>query len=61
MRALKSILLTFVIAVSVFGCSNENLNQEIVSNLDPSEYYEELNISYGEDSDQKFDLYLPAN
>lgn len=61
MKALKSTFLIFVVTIMFFTCSNEKANKEVITNLDPSEYYQELNISYGEDSDQKFDLYLPAN
>ncbi len=61
MKALKSTFLIFVVTIMFFTCSNEKANEEVITNLDPSEYYQELNISYGEDSDQKFDLYLPAN
>lgn len=59
MNALKSISLIIVIAF--FSCSNETLVEETNTNLDPSEYYQELNMAYGEDPDQKLDLYLPAN
>lgn len=52
--------LIFIVLIS--GCSNESIEQEvIVDSLDPSKYYEELNIGYGDDINQKFDLYLPAN
>ncbi|MCF7569454.1 alpha/beta hydrolase [Sabulilitoribacter arenilitoris] len=61
MKLKKSNFLFLVIAIVFFNCSNEKAHEELVTNLDPSKYYEELNISYGEDSNQKFDLYLPAN
>ena len=61
MKALKSTFLIFVIALSTFSCSNEKANEDTITVLDPSKYYQELNISYGENADQKFDLYLPAN
>ncbi|CAH8282113.1 acetyl esterase/lipase [Mariniflexile fucanivorans] len=44
-------------SISFQSCENETEN----TNSIPLEYYEELNISYGNDSNQTFDLYLPAN
>lgn len=60
MRPHKFIFLNLVILM-LFNCSDETVDQETTSVLDPSIYYEELNISYGTDINQKFDLYLPAN
>ena len=52
--------LIFMIIIS--SCSNETVEKELlVDILDPSVYYEALNIEYGTDINQKFDLYLPAN
>lgn len=58
MKALKFLFL-FSILFVLTSCSDteDNSGQQ----LNVLEYYEELNISYGEDSDQTFDLYLPAN
>lgn len=59
--------LLFVISVVFFiSCSSDdatvsNPPDDVIEALDPSVAYEELNISYGPDSDQVFDLYLPAN
>lgn len=61
MNTVKSTFLIFVTAIAIFSCSNETATEELTTNLDPSKYHQELNISYGEDTDQKFDLYLPAN
>ncbi len=62
MMSLKSNFLLFVAVVTIIcSCSNEKLSEKPTSELDPSEYYQELNIAYGDDSDQKFDLYLPPN
>ena len=55
----KFIYLTLLVLIC-FNCSNETINQEATDVLDPSIYFEELNISYGTDTNQKFDLYLPA-
>jgi len=60
MRPLKFIFLT-TIAVIAFNCSDEPANADVTNVLDPSKYYEELNINYGTDVNQKFDLYLPKN
>tara|TARA_R110002049_G_scaffold173520_2_gene340468 strand:+ start:6538 stop:7398 length:861 start_codon:yes stop_codon:yes gene_type:complete len=60
MRPLKFIFLILV-AFMHLNCSNETVNEDATGNLDSSKYYEELNISYGTDINQKFDLYLPAN
>lgn len=62
---MKSLLRNFfglIFIVLISGCSNESIQEEVVvDGLDPSKYYEELNIEYGDDINQKFDLYLPAN
>ncbi|HNQ27211.1 MAG TPA: alpha/beta hydrolase [Aquaticitalea sp.] len=51
-----------LIAFIAFGCGNDDTSDDnMPTGLDPLEYYEELNISYGPDDDQKFDIYLPAN
>lgn len=60
MKALKSFFLCLFI-VSAISCSKKDDSNHDEPTLDPTQYYEELNISYGPDSDQKFDLYLPAN
>ena len=58
MKALKVFFLNLIIVISVLSCSNDN--SEVITEF-PLEYFEELNVSYGTDSDQKFDIYLPAN
>lgn len=60
MKALKSFFLCWFV-VSAVSCSKNDDKDTTEPTLDASIYYEELNISYGADSDQKFDLYLPAN
>jgi len=62
MKNLKYIFL-FVMPLSlIVGCTSDDSdpNNPPVG-LDPTEYYEALNVSYGNDSDQVFDIYLPAN
>lgn len=41
-----------------FGCSNETTTDPVI---DPSKYYQELNVPYGNNNHQKMDIYLPAN
>lgn len=62
MNAVKPYLLSFIILFFVSSCSTDdsNGNNSDVETLDPSQYYEALNVSYGSDNDQKFDIYLPA-
>ncbi|WP_233164289.1 alpha/beta hydrolase [Snuella sedimenti] len=61
MKSLKYSLLTILLFVNLCSCSNEKTDAEIIDTLDPSLYYEQLDIAYGQDPDQTFDLYLPAN
>ncbi|WP_100615289.1 alpha/beta hydrolase [Confluentibacter citreus] len=58
MKHLKYIFLLFLIC----SCSNKT-DEDILSGepLDPSEYYQEFDISYGNDENQSFDVYLPSN
>ena len=54
-------LINLIIVFCYWGCS-DNSDSDIDKNiLDPSKFYQEIDISYGSDNDQKFDLYLPAN
>ncbi|MDO5971528.1 alpha/beta hydrolase [Flavivirga aquimarina] len=55
--------ITYIFLVIAFwSCSNETADDATTENaLDASKYYEALNVTYGADEDQKFDLYLPAN
>ena len=61
MKSLKYNFLSLIFIIVLFNCSNEPAEREEINRLDSANYYEELNISYGNDSNQKFDLYLPAN
>ncbi|MGS2726495.1 alpha/beta hydrolase fold domain-containing protein [Psychroserpens sp. BH13MA-6] len=62
MKAAKNHLVTFFLILCVFSCSDDNNSvTEDPQNQTPLTYREELNVSYGNDSDQVFDLYLPAN
>jgi acetyl esterase/lipase len=59
MKNLKLILLFLVASTLIVSCNSDDSNP--TAGPDPLEAYEELNISYGSDSDQVFDLYLPYN
>ncbi len=61
MKSLKHQFLSLIFIITIFNCSNNAPEQEIPNGLDPINYHEELNISYGNNNNQKFDLYLPAN
>ena len=60
MKLVKLIFLGLGI-VLINSCSNESLNENESNILDSSISYQELNIAYGNDDNQKFDLYLPEN
>ena len=60
MKALKNFFL-YLCVISAVSCSDNNDSGTQNHTLDASQYYEQLNISYGADSNQKFDLYLPPN
>lgn len=53
MKLLKYVFLLFIAS----SCSNETTDNVI----DPLKYRQELNVSYGNNSQQKMDIYLPAN
>jgi len=59
MQNISKYLLIFTIIFSYSSCITNDETLEII--IDPIEYYQELNVSYGSNSDQVFDLYLPAN
>ncbi|NMH88120.1 alpha/beta hydrolase [Flavivirga algicola] len=61
MENLKYYFLSLIFIITCFNCSNETVEDKETNDLDPTNYYEALNISYGDDVNQKFDLYLPAN
>ena len=60
MKDIKLLLLIIVVASISLSCTKENTDTP-AETLNPSEYYQELDIVYGSDNDQKFDLYLPKN
>jgi acetyl esterase/lipase len=60
MKALKNIFICLFI-ITAASCSDNDSPSDNIPQLNTLEYYQELNISYGPDSDQQFDLYLPPN
>ena len=60
MKNLKYIFINLFVLVSLLSCSSDDDNTT-TQNLDATKIYEELNVSYGDDEDQVFDIYLPAN
>ncbi|WP_299547651.1 alpha/beta hydrolase [Seonamhaeicola sp.] len=64
MQLLRFIILNILWISITYNCSNEQVdsnNNNTPDAIDPTKAYQELNISYGSDTDQTFDLYLPAN
>lgn len=62
MKSFKIIFLNILLIATVFSCStNNDTEPDNTDVLDASKAYQELDISYGADANQKFDLYLPAN
>ncbi|MCF6297347.1 MAG: alpha/beta hydrolase [Flavobacteriaceae bacterium] len=59
MANLKHILLNLFVIIGLFSCNTDDTNH--IDTLNSQQYYEELDISYGENDDQKFDLYLPPS
>ena len=63
MSPLKLILLYLIFLGCICSCSqNESVDDtQNEEQINPPEYFEALNISYGDDANQKFDIYFPAN
>ncbi|MCX7547731.1 alpha/beta hydrolase [Xanthomarina sp. F1114] len=61
MKHIRFYLFISVLIVSFNSCSTDDSNTLNEVSLDSTEYYQEFNVSYGSDSDQVFDIYLPAN
>jgi len=56
MRPIKLAFVLCCIAIGAISCSTDSSN-----NTGSLAYTQHINVSYGNDSDQKFDIYLPAN
>ncbi|MCK5401475.1 MAG: alpha/beta hydrolase [Flavobacteriaceae bacterium] len=62
MLNLKPIIFNILILFFVLSCSKNDIDGSIVDEgTNPHEYFEALNVTYGDNSEQKFDIYLPAN
>lgn len=61
MKHLNLIFFCLALSILFYNCTEEPTDNSANTNLDATKYYQELNISYGNDIHQKFDLYLPAN
>nr|WP_321234101.1 alpha/beta hydrolase [uncultured Psychroserpens sp.] len=61
MKIIKYTLLILFISFGIYSCSDDNSNGNESQDGMPLEFRQELNVSYGNDPDQVFDIYLPAN
>ena len=62
MPNLKPIIFKVLILFFVLSCTTNNLeDNQNIEGTNPLEYLENLDVSYGNDSDQTFDIYLPPN
>ncbi|WP_179008244.1 alpha/beta hydrolase [Winogradskyella forsetii] len=61
MKPLKLIVIFLLSISTLTSCSSDNPDNPEIEVLNPLEVYEEMNISYGNENGQVFDLYLPAN
>lgn len=61
MKAVKFLFILFLASAMNLSCSDDGINPNDLEDGSPLEYRQELNVSYGSDSDQVFDIYLPAN
>ena len=61
MKPIKYTFLLLFLSVSFFSCSEDDSNGLNPNNGSQLDFRQELDVSYGSDSDQVFDIYLPAN
>lgn len=62
MNTPKSIMLSFICTFLLFACSlNDTIDIPDTNTLDPTQYYQELDVQYGNDTKQTYDIYLPAD
>ena len=59
-KLLKLTLTVIFLSVSFFSCTNDD-SVMIETALSADNYRQELNVSYGADSNQVYDIYLPEN
>lgn len=60
MKTIHSVLL-FSLTILLFISCDSNDDGTLTPDLNSNNYYEKLNVSYGNSIHQKFDIYLPAN
>ncbi len=61
MKIFKSYFIIITISISLLGCSSDSSGVGDNQIDEPLAYSEQLNVSYGGDGKQTFDIYLPAN
>jgi acetyl esterase/lipase len=61
MKTIKTTFLLLFISFGIYSCSDNDSGVNDPQDGMPLEFRQELNVSYGNDNDQVFDIYLPAN
>ncbi|MEM5565170.1 alpha/beta hydrolase [Psychroserpens sp. AS72] len=61
MKTLKLTFLLLFISFGIYSCSSDDTATDDPQGGTPLEFRQELNVSYGSDPEQVFDIYLPAN
>ena len=61
MKTLKNIIFSSLFLTLFLACSNESADIESPVEPEVIEAYQALNVSYGSDANQVFDIYLPEN
>lgn len=60
-KNIKVFFFIIFISLNIVSCSKDTNDDISIDDLNSLEYHQELNVSYGIDDGQKFDIYLPAN
>lgn len=60
-KNIKAFFFIIFISLNIVSCSKDTDDDISIDDLNSLEYHQELNVSYGIDNGQKFDIYLPAN
>jgi acetyl esterase/lipase len=61
MKTLKNIIFSSLFLTLFLACSNESADIESPVEPEVIEAYQAINVSYGSDANQVFDIYLPEN
>ncbi|MCL5130231.1 alpha/beta hydrolase [Algibacter sp. L4_22] len=61
MKVFKFLSLNLLVLITFLGCSEKIEPIATTNILDTTQVYEEFDVVYGDDENQTFDLYLPAN